>query len=140
MKELNMPTNFAVVSITSGTRYMNHRIDGITKKPFSEVRACIAKEYEKGILKGIAFGKIIKLEGLAEGKIVDIYSFTNTIIEAIETAEQAANERIHKIIYHVSLEGYEQNYINKYIEEALCQANFKKSDLIYSDQPVNIQI
>lgn len=140
MKELNMPTNFAVINISSGTRYINSRIHGIINKPFSEVRACVAKEYEKGVLKGIAFGKSIKLEGVSEGKIVDIHSFTNSIIEAIETAEQIANERIYKIIYHVSLEGYEQNYVNKCIEEALCQANFEKSNITCSDHHVSIQV
>lgn len=140
MNELNIPSNFAVINISSGIRYINNRIHGISKQSFSEVRTCIAQEYKKGELKGIAFGKTIKLEGVSEGKIVDMYSFTNAIIESIETAEQAANERIHKIIYHVSLEGYEQNYINKCIEEALCRANFKKSDITYSNLPVSVQI
>ena len=125
MKELNMPTNFAVINISSGTRYINSRIHGIINKPFSEVRACVAKEYEKGVLKGIAFGKSIKLEGVSEGKIVDIHSFTNSI---------------YKIIYHVSLEGYEQNYVNKCIEEALCQANFEKSNITCSDHHVSVQV
>lgn len=140
MEGLNMPTNFAVVSIASGTRYTNHRIDGIINKPFSEVRACVAKGYEKEALTGIAFGKSIKLNGIAEKKITDIRSFTNSIIEAIESAEQAANERIHKIIYHIFLDGYDPNTISKRIKEALCQANFKKSDIICSDQPVKVQI
>lgn len=140
MNELNIPTNFAVINISSGTRYVNNRIHGIINKPFSEVRACVAKEYEKGVLKGIAFGKTIKLEGVSNGKIVDMYSFTNAIVESIETAERAANERIYKVIYHASLEGYEQNYINKCIEEALCQANFEKSDITCSDHPVSVQV
>ena len=101
MKELNIPTNVAIINIASGTRYVNSRIYGMINKPFSEVRACVAKEYEKGVLKGIAFGKSIKLEGVSEGKIVDIHSFTNSIIEAIETAEQTANERIYKITVNV---------------------------------------
>lgn len=140
MKELNIPTNVAIINIASGTRYVNSRIYGMINKPFSEVRACVAKEYEKGVLKGIAFGKTIKIEGIADGKIIDIHSFTNSIIEAIETAEQTANERIYKIIYHVSLEGYNQSHISKCIEEALCQANFEKSNIIYSDNSVNIQV
>lgn len=97
MKELNIPTNVAIINIASGTRYVNSRIYGMINKPFSEVRACVAKEYEKGVLKGIAFGKTIKIEGIADGKIIDIHSFTNSIIEAIETAEQTANDEFIKL-------------------------------------------
>lgn len=140
MNELTPPINTAIVSITSGKRYINSRISGRTNKPFSEVRACVAKEYEKGILKGIAFGKSIDLQGINDGKISDTPSFINSIIEAIETAEQAANERIYKIIYHISLDGYDSATIRSTIEEALSQINFKKSDIIYSDKPVKIQI